>query len=445
VITVADISRPTVSGLAHIDALLDQGPGWHWLTPARQTLLYTFSLAGARAADAGTVYTGAVAAFNAQQQAAVVLALEHVSQITGIHFQATTDAHSADIHLLAADLIGASTTGFATSSWSYRFDGRNVVTSYTADAWVYLDNVEFEASHRAPLPGTPGFEVLLHELGHALGLKHPFEGAARLPPAQDNTAHTLMSYHASGGPYSRFAPYDVAALRVLYGGDGLGGALGVGAAGLYLTGTAGPDAIVGGAGHDRLEGLAGDDRLDGGEGRDTAVYVRIRADYQVQPDGAGSLRVQALAGDEGHDSLLRIERLAFSDQSLAFDLEGHAGVTARVLGAVFGPAAVAHAAYAGIGLSLLDAGTTTPALVQLALDARLGPGFSHTALVDLLYANLVGQPPSAEDRAYWTGTLARGEYTPQALAQMAADLELNADNIDLVGLAASGLAYLPAG
>lgn len=443
--TVADITRPPASGLNHIDALLDQGPGWHWLTPARTTLLYTFSLAGARAGDAGAVYTGAPAAFNAQQQAAAVLALDRISQITGIDFQATADAQAADIHFMAADLLGASTTGFATSSWSYSFNSNNVVTAYSADAWVYLDNVEFAASNLAPSAGTPGFEVLLHELGHALGLKHPFDGAVQLPPAQDNTAYTLMSYAGSGGPHSDYAPYDIAALRFLYGGDGLGGALGVGAAGQYLTGTAGNDVIIGGPGHDRLEGLAGDDNLDGGAGRDTAVYARVRADYRVQHDGAGALSVQALAGNEGQDSLQRIERLAFADEALAFDLDAAAGLTARVLGAVFGPAAVADRAYAGIGLSLLDTGTSAPALMQLALEAQLGPAYTATALVDLLYGNLVGQPPSADDRAYWTGTLASGQYTALTLAQMAAELDLNAHNIDLVGLVASGLAYLPAG
>jgi len=36
--------------------------------------------------------------------------------------------------------------------------------------------------------------VLLHELGHALGLKHPFEGNITLPTNTDNTLFTVMSY-----------------------------------------------------------------------------------------------------------------------------------------------------------------------------------------------------------------------------------------------------------
>ena len=55
----------------------------------------------------------------------------------------------------------------------------------------------------------------------------------------------------------------------------------------------------------------------------------------------------------------------------AYDLDGPAGVVARTLGAVFGPAAVGNAVYAGIGLQLVDAGLGYESLLDLALDAGL--------------------------------------------------------------------------
>ena len=46
------------------DALLDQGPGWFWTTPARSTLTYTVSLASGNPSDIGPILTAAPSAFN---------------------------------------------------------------------------------------------------------------------------------------------------------------------------------------------------------------------------------------------------------------------------------------------------------------------------------------------------------------------------------------------
>ena len=58
---------------------------------------------------------------------------------------------------------------------------------------------------------------------------------------------------------------------------------------------------------------------------------------------------------------------------------------ARLIGAVFGAAAVKLADYVGIGLRLADGGSSYEALAQTAIDARLGLGASNTAIVTLSY------------------------------------------------------------
>lgn len=435
--TVDNVTRPPASGQTHIDALLSTGPGWNWLTPARNTLFFTFSTAAANP-DAVGHLSGAPRALNGTQQQAALQALARLEQITGIAFVATGDAAAADLHFMAADLTGTSLAGFSSMRSTYRYRDDEVI-AYDADAWVYLDNAEFAATNHNPVPGTTGYQVLLHELGHALGLKHPFEGSVRLGAAQDTTQHTLLSYTAAGGPYADFRPYDLAALAYLYGGDGLGGALGEGGAGQLLVGTSRDDQLATGGGNDRLQGGGGADRLDGGAGIDTAVYVRPRADYAVGSAGAS---VQALAGEEDRDRLHNVERIAFADHALAFDLDGHAGLVARLLGAVFGPAAVANPRYVGIGLEAADGGMNQDAVARLALDARLGTGFAHADAVTLLYLNLTGVPPPASDLAHWLQTLASGLHTPASLALLAADLDLNAQNIDFVGLATDGLMFV---
>jgi serralysin len=151
--------------------------------------------------------------------------------------------------------------------------------------------------------------------------------------------------------------------------------------------------------------------------------------------------VRDSTGNTGVDVLRGVERLRFSDQSLAFDIGGNAGKVARILGAVFGKESVANAEYAGIGLQLLDEGMSYGELMMLALNTKLGAGFSDVDEVRLLYQNLVGSQPSQADLDYWTGTIASGQYTQASLGIMAAELELNANNINLTGLAKTGLAY----
>jgi hypothetical protein len=153
--------------------------------------------------------------------------------------------------------------------------------------------------------------------------------------------------------------------------------------------------------------------------------------------------VDNTTGTEGNDKLSNVERLKFADTSIALDLSGNAGTVAKILGAVFGPAEVYNEVYAGIGLYYIDGGMTYESLMRLAIDARLGAGAGHQAVVDLLYTNVVGVPPGKADRAYFVGLLDTGAYTVAGLGVMAADIDLNVTNINLVGLASTGLDYVP--
>jgi hypothetical protein len=322
--TVSDITTTPLSGLNYIDALLDTGPDWNYLTTSAgtpvTTLTYTFSVASGNedAASAQANFTGSVQVFSASQQDATRTALAYITKLTGIQFAETSDGNAAQIHLADVNLIASNVTGLCSWHSSYGYSGTQLNT-YDADAYVYLDNVEWSYQNTNLTPGGDGYQTLLHELGHSLGLKHPFEDSITLPASQDNTSNTLMSYTDVGGPYSSYRQDDIAALMWLYGDDGLRGKLGINstAGAHYLVGTTGADVITGTSADDKLEGDGGNDMIDGGAGIDTAVFRGVRSNYTFNASAGGNLQVTSKDGSDGVDTLHSIELLQFGDQTVS--------------------------------------------------------------------------------------------------------------------------------
>jgi hypothetical protein len=196
------------------------------------------------------------------------------------------------------------------------------------------------------------------------------------------------------------------------------------------------DTIIGSAGNDTTKGYAGDDTINGGAGIDTAVFSGNRGNYTLTKTAIG-WTVNSSA--EGVDTLSNTERIRFADKNVALDLDGNAGKAAKILGAVFGEASVSNPQYAGIGLSLLDGGMSYADLMQLALTAA--GATTHTAVMNLLWTNLFHSTPTTADVSPYIAMLANGSISAGALGEIAADLSINAANINLVGLQQTGLVY----
>ena len=197
--------------------------------------------------------------------------------------------------------------------------------------------------------------------------------------------------------------------------------------------------VIAGQGNDVLIGNDSSNTLDGNSGIDTVLVQAPRNNYTLNKTSSGyTITAKINPGDQ--DTLTHIERLEFSDTKLALDLDGYAGKVAKLLGAVFGAAAVTNQDYVGIGLTEADKGLSYEQLGEFAIHAT--ELTSHDKIVTLLWQNLFGDAPSETQKSPYVKMLNTEEISIGGLAVLAADSGLNAENIHLTGLVQTGVAFV---
>ena len=138
---------------------------------------------------------------------------------------------------------------------------------------------------------------------------------------------------------------------------------------------------------------------------------------------------------------MNVERLSLNGTRLALDLDGHAGSTAKLLGAFIGNDGVKNPGFVGIGLEYLDAGGTYEELMKLAVSTVFGETPDSRTVVDTFYQNLTGRKAPEDVVATYARLLDVGELSVLSLSLQVADHEVNLWNIDIVGLSATGIEY----
>ena len=152
-------------------------------------------------------------------------------------------------------------------------------------------------------------------------------------------------------------------------------------------------------------------------------------------------RVMDFIFERGDELIVALGGVNERYQGRAYDMDGNAGTAAKILGALWGKESVENPAFVGIVLHYLDSGVSYEALLDLALGAILRENKTNEAIVELVFTNLVGEAPTQDVKTELASYMDSGAYSQAGFARAIADLELNATNINLVGLSDTGLQY----
>jgi hypothetical protein len=175
---------------------------------------------------------------------------------------------------------------------------------------------------------------------------------------------------------------------------------------ISLAGGGGLLNVDAGSGNDLIVIVSDHHQINGGDGVDTVQYAGKSTAYTVTQNSSGAL--STVADGTGSDTLFNVERLQFSNVTVAFDITGNAGEAYRMYAAAF--ARTPDQVGLGFWVNSLDKGIGLGAMaadfVKSAEFVSLyGSNTSDTTFITNLYKNVLHRAPDAGGAAFWLDSL----------------------------------------
>jgi hypothetical protein len=200
-----------------------------------------------------------------------------------------------------------------------------------------------------------------------------------------------------------------------------------------------PPRQDGSAGNDVFHARNGDENIDGKGGLDSVIFVDSVSNYRLIATNDGI----AVSAPSGVHDLVGVERVVFSDLSVAFDISGNAGQVYRLYQAAFDRRP--DSGGLGYWIAQMDRGVSlhdvaNGFLSSAEVSARFGASQTDADFVKSLYADVLHRAPDQSGADYWAGVLQGGTSRADVLCVFSESAENQAAVIGQIG---HGIWYQP--